>query len=202
MKKIIIVSLGVLLSLSQQGPLNASSKMKVTYAVPIDDSSFNSPGTFAQLKNSSESIQNKKKLQEFLKTKTMKANVIKGCKSLDSFNTRVKILDARNSTAGLANLNSVSAGNFRIVEEESDTPDYSDEEYERLFSMYDSQEDWPDYVEYGYVSYYLEATCFFSGTVSITASNAYRIILNGKNGPEYSKTELAKQKWSITLQDS
>ena len=90
---------------------------------------------------------------------------------------------------------------MRVEEQYEDLPDYSQEEKDWLYEEYSDYEDFPDYLEGGYSWYSIEATCLFSGTIAITSSNAYRIYINGESGPEYSRAELVKMKWAVTLVD-
>ena len=151
-----------------------------------------------------EALEFKKKITAFAKTKKAKSEALAECKGEDSvyFNTRIKVLDARNGTAGLGNLKSVTVSNMKIAEEASDLPQYTEEEWEFLTDEYDYYEDYPDYIEEGYVSYYIEFICSNSGTVSLITSNAYKVYIDGDFAGEYSRTELAKKKWAITFQDN
>jgi hypothetical protein len=123
-----------------------------------------------------------------------KARAVKLCKTIDGYNARVKVTTGSGSTAGLGNLKSVSIVGFKKRIGVESLPDY-ESEYE------DETED-PEYIEDGYEFVYWEGTCRFSGNVPLISSSFYTVYVNGALGPEYSKTELAKLKWSILLVDS
>ena len=152
----------------------------------------------------SDALAFKKKITAFAKTSKAKSEALAECKGEDSvyYNSRIKVLDARNGTAGLGNLKTVTVSNMKIAEERSDLPQYTDEEEEDLQYEYDYYEDYPDYVEGGYVSYYIEFICSNIGTISLITSNAYKIYIAGDFAGEYSRTELSKMKWSVTFEDN
>jgi hypothetical protein len=198
MKKPFLMILTLLLLLTQNGIAVAGNTLKVSYKVEADtDNSYFLSDT--NLVGSAEALLSKKKMILLQKATATKSRLTAICRSMDSFGARVKVTDARGGTAGLGNLNSVSVANIQVVEEFQDLPD---EAYEEDFDYeYDSYEDYPDYIEDGYVYYFINANCFFSGNVSLTSSNAYRVYISGSPGPEYSKAELSKMKWSIKLED-
>ena len=123
-----------------------------------------------------------------------KTRAVKFCKTLDGYGARVKVTTGSGNTAGLGNLNSVSIVGFKKRIGIENLPDY-ESEYE------DETED-PAYIEDGYEYVYWEGTCRFSGKISLISSSFYTVYVNGALGPEYSKAELAKLKWSILLVDS
>jgi hypothetical protein len=150
----------------------------------------------------SDALAFKKKITAFAKTSKAKSEALAECKQEGVYyNSRIKVLDARNGTAGLGNLKTVTVSNMKIAEERSDLPQYTEEEEEDLNYEYDYYEDYPDYVEGGYVSYYIEFICSNVGTVSLITSNAYKIYIDGDFAGEYSRTELAKMKWSVFFED-
>lgn len=203
MKRPFIILLALIFLFSNQGQSNAALVLKVTYKVPLDTDSedFDSYYSPNYISGSSQDRIEKKKALDLLKTKQMKTKLINGCKYMSAFNARVKIVDARNGTAGLGNLKTVTVSEMRVEEQYEDLPDYSQEEKDWLYEEYSDYEDFPDYLEGGYSWYSIEATCLFSGTIAITSSNAYRIYINGESGPEYSRAELVKMKWAVTLVD-
>ena len=204
MKRLSPILLALVFLFSNQGQLNAALVLKVTYKLPLDTASedFDSYYSPSYLSGSSKDRVERKKALDLLKTKQMRNKLISGCKYMDAFNARVKITDARNATSGLGNLKSVSVSEIRVEEQYADLPEYTQEEYDLLYEEYEYEEDFPDYLEDGYSWYSIEATCLFSGTIAITSSNAYRIYIDGKSGPEYSRTELVKMKWAVTLVDN
>ena len=145
----------------------------------------------------------KKRITAYVKTSKAKSDALAECKSDSNyFNKRIKVLDARNGTAGLGNLKSVTVSSMKVVEEIHDLPEYTLAEESDLYNEYDSEEDYPDYIEEGYVSYRIEFICSYSGKVSLITSNAYKVYIDGDFAGEYSRTELAKKKWSITYDDN
>ena len=204
-KRVFFYSLVALVSLSQTNISQAGNNLKVSYRIAADIGYIqDSPNfyTASFLVNSSQAIAAKKKMATFAKLSSTKTALIGICKSMDSYNGRVKVTDARGGTAGLGNLRNVSVIGFNVVESIANLPDYSEEEQSALDEQYETEEDYPDYIEDGYVYYSIEADCLFTGTISLISSNAYRIYINGSAGPEYSKSELARMKWAITLVDN
>ena len=127
-----------------------------------------------------------------------KARAVKMCKNLDAYGARIKVVTGSGSTAGLGNLNTVSIVGFKKRIMTVSTPDWdSEEEY-----PYEDETDDPAYIEDGYEYVYWEGTCRFSGNISLISSNFYTVYVNGGKGPEYSKAELTKLKWSIFLIDN
>jgi hypothetical protein len=144
----------------------------------------------------------KKKVTAYAKSNKAKSEALTQCKEDGYYyNTRIKVLDARNGTAGLGNLKSVTVSNMKVVAESYDLPQYTEEESEYLDSEYLFYDEYPDYIEEGYVSYNIEFTCNLVGTVSIISSNAYKIYIDGDFAGEYSSSELAKRKWAIFFDD-
>ena len=203
MKRPFIILLALIFLFSNQGQSNAALVLKVTYKVPLDTDSedFDSYYSLSYISGSSKDRVEKKKALDLLKTKQIKTKLISGCKYMDVFNARLKITDARNGTAGLGNLKTVTVSEMRVEEHFEDLPAYTEEEYDLLYEEYEFEEDFPDYSKNGYSWYSIEATCLFSGTIAIISSNAYRIYINGESGPEYSRAELVKMKWAVTLVD-
>jgi hypothetical protein len=202
MKKLSILALVILTSITQTHVAEAATTLKVT--VREYNSLWMAADKYIFVYGESEALEFKKKITAFAKTKKAKSEALAECKGEDSvyFNTRIKVLDARNGTAGLGNLKSVTVSNMKIAEEASDLPQYTEEEEEFLRDEYDYYEDYPDYIEEGYVSYYIEFICSNSGTVSLITSNAYKVYIDGDFAGEYSRTELAKKKWSLTYEDN
>ena len=182
----------------------AGSTLKVTYRVTADPSELEDSSmmyTATNLVGSTAAATERRKLQAVAKLTSTKSKLISACKLDDSYYARLKVTDARGGTAGLSYLKSVAVTEIKIEENIVDLPDYTEEEAAFLEEEYYEYSDYPDYIEEGYVYYSIEATCLFSGTVSLISSNAYRIYINGGAGPEYSRAELIKKKWSIILED-
>jgi hypothetical protein len=203
-KKSTVLLAVCLISFAQTGIAFAGNVLKVAYAVEADfgdlnDDSYLYSETFPV--GTSEAISAKKKITGLAKSSATKSKFMLACKANDSYNARVKVVDARGGTAGLSNLRSISVINVKVSENFADLPDYTEEEAALLDEEYFYYSDYPDFVEDGYVYYSIEATCLFSGTVSLISSNSYRIYINGSAGPEYSKSEFDKMKWSIRLVD-
>jgi len=202
MKRFRLLSLVLLLSLSQTHFAEAATTLKVT--VKEYNSVWMAADEYIFIKGAAEALAFKKKITAFSKTSKAKNEALAECKGEDSvyYNTRIKVLDARNGTAGLGNLKTVTVSNMKIAEESSDLPQYTEEEEEFLNNEYYTYDEYPDYIEDGYVSYYIEFICSNSGTVSLITSNAYKIYIDGDFAGEYSRTELSKKKWSVTYEDN
>ena len=202
MKKLSILALVILTSITQTHVAEAATTLKVT--VREYNSVWMAADQYIFVNGDADALAFKKKITAFAKTSKAKSEALAECKGEDSvyYNTRIKVLDARNGTAGLGNLKSVTVSNMKIAEESSDLPQYTDEEAEELEYEYDYYEDYPDYIEEGYVSYYIEFICSNTGTVSLITSNAYKIYIDGDFAGEYSRTELAKKKWSVSFEDN
>jgi hypothetical protein len=201
MKKLSILALIILTSITQTHVAEAATSLKVTVKEEVwiwlgDEGEryvVSDPDTLAF----------KKRITSYVKTSKAKSDALAECKSDSNyFNKRIKVLDARNGTAGLGNLKSVTVSGMKVVEEIYDLPDYTLAEESDLYNEYDSEEDYPDYIEGGYVSYYIDYDCSHTGKVSLITSNAYKIYIDGDFAGEYLRTELAKKKWAITFQDN
>jgi len=193
------------LTLIQTASSSAGNTLKVTYRVAADPGELDDSSSLYSDTHLVQSLASKsalKKLQGVAKSTSTRAKLIAACKLDDAYFARLKVTDARGGTAGLSNLKSVSVSEIKVVENVVDLPDYTEEEQSELESEYFYYADYPDFIEGGYVYYSIEATCLFSGTVSLISSNAYRIYINGSAGPEYSKAELIKRQWSIILEDN
>lgn len=202
MKKLSILALVILTSITQTHVAEAATTLKVT--VKEYNSVWMAADKYIFTDGESDALAFKKKITAFAKTSKAKSEALAECKGEDSvyYNSRIKVLDARNGTAGLGNLKTVTVSNMKIAEERSDLPQYTDEEEEELQYEYDYYEDYPDYVEGGYVSYYIEFICSNVGTISLITSNAYKIYIDGDFAGEYSRTELSKMKWSVIFEDN
>lgn len=196
-----ILALVVLTSITQTHIAEAATTLKVT--VKEYNSVWMAADRYIFVKGDAEALAFKKKITAFAKTSKAKSEALAECKGEDSvyFNTRIKVLDARNGTAGLGNLKSVTVSNMKIAEESNDLPQYTDEEAELLDEEYFTYDEYPDYIEEGYVSYYIEFICSNVGTVSLITSNAYKVYIDGDFAGEYSRTELVKKKWSLIYED-
>ena len=202
MKKLAILALVFLTSITQTHVAEAATTLKVT--VREYNSLWMEADKYIFVDGEADALAFKKKITAYAKTSKAKSEALAECKGEDSvyFNTRIKVLDARNGTAGLGNLNTVTVSNMKIAEESSDLPQYTEEEEELLSDEYYSYDEYPDYIEEGYVSYYIEFICSNVGKVSLITSNAYKIYIDGDFAGEYSRTELAKKKWSVTFEDN
>jgi hypothetical protein len=203
-KPVFIFFMVASLTLIQTASASAGNTLKVTYRVAADPGELDDSSALYSDTNLVKSLPAKsalKKLQGVAKSTSTKTKLIAACKLNDAYYARLKVTDARGGTAGLSNLKSVSVAEIKVVENTVDLPDYTEEEQAQLESEYFYYADYPDFIEDGYVYYSIEATCLFSGTVSLISSNAYRIYINGSAGPEYSKAELIKRRWSIILED-
>jgi hypothetical protein len=142
----------------------------------------------------------RKKAAAILKKASTKTAFNLGCRDqeVSYIGSRIKVTSASGATAGLGNLKSVVATNIRLLVGTENTADWlSDDDY-----PYENEEDDPTYIEEGYEYVFLTADCLYSGTVTLTKSNAYTIFIAGERGPEYSYAELAKKKWKVVLTDS
>jgi hypothetical protein len=200
MKKLAILALVILTSITQTHVAEAATSLKVTVKeevwIWLEDEEE------VYVADDPEALAFKKKITAYAKTSKAKSEALAECKrDSNYFNMRIKVLDARNGTAGLGNLKSVTVSNMKVAEQRTNLPEYTQEEEDELWSEYDSEEDYPDYIEDGYVSYYIEFICSHTGKVSLITSNAYKIYIAGDFAGEYSRTELAKKKWAITFVD-
>ena len=64
---------------------------------------------------------------------------------------------------------------------------------------YDDEWPDPDFIEDGYRYWTLNFDCLFNSKVAVTTSNTYTFFIDGKAGPEYTRAELSKMKWRLTL---
>jgi hypothetical protein len=200
MKKLAILAFVFLTSITQTHVAEAATSLKVTVKeevwIWLEDEEE------VYVADDPEAIAFKKKITAYAKTSKAKSEALAECKrDSNYFNMRIKVLDARNGTAGLGNLKSVTVSNMKVAEQRTNLPEYTQEEEDELWTEYDSEEDYPDYIEEGYVSYYIEFICSHTGKVSLITSNAYKIYIDGDFAGEYSRTELAKKKWAITFVD-
>jgi hypothetical protein len=201
MKRFHLLTLVILLSITQTHVAEAATSLKVTVKEEVwiwlgDEWERYFTGD-------PETLAFKKRITAYVKTSKAKSDALAECKSDSNyFNKRIKVLDARNGTAGLGNLKSVTVSSMKVVEEIHDLPEYTLAEESDLYNEYDSEEDYPDYIEDGYASYRIEFICSYSGKVSLITSNAYKVYIDGDFVGEYLRTELAKKKWAITFQDN
>ena len=198
MKRFRLLALVILLSITQTHVAEAGYSLKITVKDVNTIWMYSEKSTF--IDGDSEIPMYKKRLAAYAKTSKAKSEAVAQCKEEGVYyNTRIKVLDARNGTAGLGNLKTLTVSTMKIASYLSDLPEYTEEEDEELDSEYDYYEDYPDYIEEGYVSYFLEFTCSTVGTVSLISSNAYKIYIDGDFLGELSKAELIKMKWSISV---
>ena len=133
------------------------------------------------------------------------------CRKSDYFGARIKVTTSSGSTAGLGNLNNFVVKNIHIVEHLADLPNFTEAEEAQREAAEEAwneeqdasggYEDWPDpdYVEEGYSYWTPGFDCIFNSKVIVTNSNAYTVFVDGKRGPEYTRAELSKMKWRLTL---
>ena len=200
----LILAVTLLSGFVQATPSVAAFTLTVTYRADADPSELDDGSSMysvTHIVGSSEAISEQKRMAGVAKQKTTQSLLISACKLNDAYGARLKVTDARGGTAGLSNLTSVSVTGIKVVKNVVSLPDYTEEEQEELEAEYSLYEEYPDYIEDGYIYYSIEAVCQFRGKVSLINSNAYRIFINGDAGPEYSKAELVKRKWSVTLID-
>ena len=198
MKRFRLLALVILLSISQTHLAEAATTLKVTVKDINVIFMYSETGTF--IDGDPDIVAYKKRLAAYAKTSKAKSEAITECKNEGVYyNTRIKVLDARNGTAGLGNLKTVTISTMKIGSYLTDLPEYTDEEAEELEYEYEYYEDYPDYIEDGYVNFYLEFTCSHTGSVSLITSNAYKIYVDGDLLGEYSRTELTKMKWSVSV---
>ena len=209
MRKLPILLLLAIFSVAQTGIAEAGITLKVKYNIEIgsedyeitredllDDEDNNPFTSRVEPIGSAESRIERMNLFKFAKSKAGFSKLTAFCKMTDAYKARVKVIDARGGTAGLGNLKVVSVTDISIVSitiidmvpiidisiiEDDDLPKFQ------------------GYVREEGVWHAIEYTCQFSGSVSLISSNAYRIFINGMAGPEFTKQELTKMKWDITL---
>jgi hypothetical protein len=198
MKRFRLLALVILLSIAQTHVAEAAYSLKITVKDVNTIWMYSEKSTFVS--GDPDITMYKKRLAAYAKTSKAKSAAVAQCKEEGVYyNTRIKVLDARNGTAGLGNLKTLTVSTMKIASYLSDLPEYTEEEDEELDSEYDYYEDYPDYIEEGYVSYFLEFTCSHVGTVSLISSNAYKIYIDGDYLGELSRAELIKMKWSISV---
>ena len=201
MKKLAILALVILTCLTQTHVAEAATSLKVTVREGVWI--WLEAEWQTHVADDSEALAFKKKITADAKSSKAKSQALAECKTDSNYyNQRIKVLDARNGTSGLGNLKSVTVSNMKIAEQTTNVPDYTYEEKVALVEKYGTdEEDYPDWIEDGYVSYYIELICSYVGIVSLTTSNAYKIYVAWHFG-EYSRAELAKKKWAITFDDN
>lgn len=200
MKKLVILALVILTSITQTHLADAATSLKVT----LKEGVWIWLGDEWQthVADDPEALAFKKKIAAYAKTSKAKSQALAECKTDSNYyNKRIKVLDARNGTSGLGNLKSVTVSNFKVAEQLTDLPYYDYEEKVALFDTHGWEEDFPDWNEDGYVMYYIEYICSYVGIISLNMSNAYKIYIDGDFYEEYSRAELAKKKWAITFED-
>ena len=201
MKRLLFLLLSIVIASTQTVVAAASNTLKISFKAEAQNPYGNPDSLYSDtvLRGSTEDSLVKQKMDKAAKSSGTKSKIISVCKSMNLFNGRIKVTDSRGGTAGLSNLSSVSTYNVKVAKWFPSVPDFTEAETEALVDEYGDQENWPEYKEDGYVSYYYTANCLFSGKVSLISSNSYRIYINGRAGPEYLNSELAKMKWSVTL---
>jgi hypothetical protein len=200
MRRYLILFFILLFLTTQSGVAEAAYSLKVT--VTDINQIWMSTEKSKFIKGDPEILLLKKKLTTFAKTNQAKNQAIAMCKEEGVYyNTRIKVLDARRGTAGLGTLKSITVSNMKIVSRSADLPEYSQEEWDFLEGEYSLYSEYPDYIEDGYVDNFLEFKCSVLGIVSTVPSNFYQIYLDGDFLGEYSKTELIRMKWTISVRE-
>jgi hypothetical protein len=200
MRRYLILLFTLLFLTTQSGVAEAAYSLKVTVTDVNQIWMKGEKSTF--LKNDPKILAYKNRLTSFSKTSLAKNQAISMCKQEGVYyNKRIKVLDARRGTAGLGTLKTVTVSNIKVLSESVNLPEYSDEEAELLESEYSLYSEYPDYIENGYVDNFLEFQCSIVGVVPTIASNFYQIYLDGDFLGEFSRAELVRMKWSITLRE-
>lgn len=200
MKRIVIPLLALLFSLTTAEGAEASYFLKIT--VFDTNSIVMGDGKSTFLKGDPEIVSFKKKLTAFAKTSQAKNQAIARCKEEGVYyNTRIKVLDSRRGTAGLGSLRTITVSSMKVMSQTRDLPEYSDEVAGNLESEYSFYSEYPDYIEEGYMQYFVEFKCSLIGIVPIISSNFYQIYVDGDFLGEFSRAELIKMKWSISVRE-
>ena len=76
-------------------------------------------------------------------------------------------------------------------------PELSEEEAKVIEEEYEDTQDWPGYIENGYIIHGIQANCVYSASISITSSVAYEVFEDDFRRGEYSRSELIKKKWIL-----
>jgi len=199
LKFVVILSL-IQFSIAQ--PTQAALRLSISYVVPFyyGEGGGGLDPLPTCLVDSKCSKDNQKKAALLLKKPSTKTAFDLGCKKQDDsyLGSRLKVTNASGATAGLGNLTSVKSANIHWELNTDNTPDWNgDGDY-----PYESAKDDPDFIEDGYEYVSFTADCIYTGGVTLIKSNAYTLFIDGSRGPEYSYSELVKQKWTVTLSDS
>ena len=140
MKRLQLLILVILLLITQTHVAEAATSLKVTVKEEVwmwlgDEGERN-------VVSDPETLAFKKRITAYVKTSKAKSDASAECKSDSNyFNKRIKVLDARNGTAGLGNLKSVTVSSMKVVEEIDDLPEYTLGEESDLYNEYDSEEE-------------------------------------------------------------
>ena len=200
MRRTFILLITLLFLTAQSGIAEANYNLRITVTDINQIWMKGEKSTF--LKNDPAILSYKKRLTAFSKTIQAKNQAGAMCKEEGVYyNTRIKVLDARWGTAGLGTLKSITVANIKVVSRSADLPEYTDEEAEFLESEYSLYSEYPDYIENGYVDNFLEFKCSILGVTPIISSNFYQIYIDGDFLGEFSRSELARMKWSITVRE-
>lgn len=200
MKRIFTVFLALLFSITQSGVAEANYSLKITVLDTNQISMGTGNSTF--LKGDPQIAAFKKKLAAFAKTSQAKNQAIAMCKEEGVYyNTRIKVLDARRGTAGLGRLRTITVSSMKAMSETRDLPEYSEEVAGDLESEYSLYSEYPDYIEDGYVDNFIVFQCSIVGVVATISSNFYQIYVDGDFLGEFSRAELIRMKWSISVRE-
>lgn len=200
MRRYLVLFFTLLFLTTQSGIAEASYSLRITITDVNQIWMEGEKSTF--LKNDPKILAFKSRLTSFSKTSQAKNQAISMCKQEGVYyNTRIKVLDARRGTAGLGTLKSITVSNIKVVSRSADLPEYSDEEAEFLESEYSLYSEYPDYIENGYVDNFLEFKCSILGVAPTISSNFYQIYVDGDFLGEFSRSELVRMKWSITVSE-
>ena len=200
MKRQFLIFFTLLILTSHSDIAEANYSLKVTVTDVNQIWMKGEKSTF--IKNDPKILEYKKKLTAFAKTSQAKSQAMSMCKEEGFyFNTRIKVLDARRGTAGLGTLRSIIVSNIKVISRNADLPEYTDEEAEFLESEYSLYSEYPDYIENGYVDNFLEFKCSIIGVAPTISSNFYQIYVDGDFLGEFSRSELVRMKWSITVRE-
>lgn len=200
MKRFLTALLVLSFSITQSGIAEANYSLRIT--VLDTNQIWMGTGNSTFLKGDQQIAVFKKKLTTYAKTNQAKNQAIAMCKEEGVYyNTRIKVLDARRGTAGLGSLRTVTVSNMKVMSETRDLPEYSEEVAGDLESEYSLYSEYPDYIEDGYVDNFIVFQCSIVGIVATISSNFYQIYVDGDFLGEFSRAELIRMKWSISVRE-
>ena len=201
MKRVPLISLVLLFSITQTGFAEAGYSLKINFiqnARPYELREFRSAVFPIGTK---EALAEKNRMYTYAKANKVDISkkVTEKCKKDYFYNSRIKIKDARGGTAGLGNLKTLKVENIKVSEViVSYDINISLEESELIEEEFPDITEWPGWIENGYAAYAIEGICRFSSSVSIVSSVAYEVLIKEESYGEYSRSELIKKKWILT----